>query len=272
MSFAFLHDRAGFAVIQSLLPLSVGADYGRMFCVGVLNTLACVLPAVPIALLSAQGVCALRLSSVPALRGMGGLYVHAFRNVPLLLWLLVLYKVPLSLLPDPAHTLQWFGGAVQLNRRGLYLPGPDGFPVLGRFDVTGGLHLLPEYLALTLGLTLYTAAFMAENLRGAVAAVPNGLREAGLALGLTPRQVHRRIIRPPALRIALPGLIGQAFNLLKNSSLAAAIGYPDVMQIFAGTALSRTGRAAEIMTMTAAVYLSFSLLTVGITARLQRRS
>ena len=268
----FFADRAGFAVIQSLLPLDSAATYGRMYCVGILNTLACVLPAVPAALLLARGVCALRLSRVPTLRAAGAGYVNAFRNVPLLLWLLLLYKAFVTLLPDVPHTLQALGGAIMLNRRGLYLPGFEGLPVLGRFDVTGGIHLLPEYAALTLGLTLYTAAFMAENLRGAIQAVPLGLREAGAALGLTSRQVDRRIIRPPAMRIARPALLGQTFNLLKNSSLAAAIGYPDLMQIFAGTVLSRTGRAVEIMACTAAVYLTCSVLSAQISAALQRQS
>jgi len=120
--------------------------------------------------------------------------------------------------------------------------------------------LSPEFIALTLGLTLYTAAFIAEVVRAGVAAVPRGQTEAAAALGLSRPQAMRYVMLPQALRIIIPPLTNQYLNLTKNSSLAVAIGYPDVVSI-ANTALNQTGRAVECIALVMAVYLCTSLLT-----------
>jgi len=120
--------------------------------------------------------------------------------------------------------------------------------------------LSPEFMALTLGLTLYTAAFIAEVVRAGVAAVPRGQTEASAALGLSRLQAMRHVLLPQALRIIIPPMTNQYLNLTKNSSLAVAIGYPDVVSI-ANTALNQTGRAVECIALVMAVYLCTSLLT-----------
>lgn len=133
-------------------------------------------------------------------------------------------------------------------------------PELQGFNFTGGVRLLPEFVALVLGLSLYTAAFIAEIVRAGVEAVPRGQREAAAALGLTPSQATRLVVRPQAMRLIIPLLTSQYLNLIKNSSLAVFIGYPDLVQVFAGTVLNQTGAAVQVIFITMAVYLAISLL------------
>jgi general L-amino acid transport system permease protein len=137
-------------------------------------------------------------------------------------------------------------------------------PELRGFNFAGGVRLLPEFAALTIALSTYTAAFIAENVRSGVLAVSRGQWEAGESLGLSRGQLLRLIVVPQALRVTLPPLANQYLNLTKNSSLAVAIGYPDLFSVFAGTALSQTGQAIEIIAITMAVYLVISLVTTTI--------
>ncbi|HUD86835.1 MAG TPA: amino acid ABC transporter permease [Xanthobacteraceae bacterium] len=134
-------------------------------------------------------------------------------------------------------------------------------PGLGRFNVRGGLEILPEFAALLIALTVYTAAFIAEVVRAGVLAVPHGQTEAAQALGLRSSTTLRRIIVPQAMRVIVPPLTSQYLALIKNSSLAVAIGYPDLVQVFAGSVLNITGQAVEVIAITMAVYLSISLVT-----------
>ncbi len=134
-------------------------------------------------------------------------------------------------------------------------------PVLRGFNFAGGSRVLPEFAALTIALSTYTAAFIAENVRAGVQSVHKGQWEAGESLGLSRGQLLRWIVVPQALRVILPPLTNQYLNLTKNSSLAVAIGYPDLFSVFAGTTLSQTGQAIEIIAMTMAVYLFISLVT-----------
>jgi general L-amino acid transport system permease protein len=142
-----------------------------------------------------------------------------------------------------------------------------GFPVtfeapqLRGFNFVGGLRLLPEFVALLIALSTYTAAFIAEVVRAGILAVPRGQSEAAFALGLRRSQMLRLIVVPQALRVIIPPLTNQYLNLTKNSSLAVAIGYPDLVAVFAGTALNQTGQAIEIIAITMAVYLTLSLVT-----------
>ena len=137
-------------------------------------------------------------------------------------------------------------------------------PVLKGFNFSGGSPVRPEFVALTLALSTYTAAFIAEIVRAGILSVHKGQMEAGASLGLQRGPVLRLIVIPQALRVILPPLTNQYLNLTKNSSLAVAIGYPDLVSVFAGTTLSQTGQAIEIIGITMGVYLLISLVTSAI--------
>lgn len=144
-------------------------------------------------------------------------------------------------------------------------------PQLEGFNFQGGLQLIPEFVALVVALSLYTAAFIAEIIRAGLLGVAKGQREAAAALGLSSFDTLRLVIFPQALRIIIPPLTSQYLNLTKNSSLAAAIAFPDLVLIFAGTALNITGQAVEIMALTMLVYLVISLLISAFMHSYQRR-
>ncbi|MGY3615151.1 amino acid ABC transporter permease [Bradyrhizobium sp. USDA 10063] len=137
-------------------------------------------------------------------------------------------------------------------------------PVLRGFNFAGGSRLIPEFVALTVALSTYTAAFIAEIVRAGILSVHKGQMEAGSSLGLHRGEVLRLIVIPQAMRVILPPLTNQYLNLTKNSSLAVAIGYPDLVSVFAGTTLSQTGQAIEIIGITMGVYLLISLVTSAI--------
>ena len=138
------------------------------------------------------------------------------------------------------------------------------WPVLRGFNFAGGSRVIPEFVALLVALSTYTAAFIAEIVRAGILSVHRGQMEAGLSLGLKRGSVLRQIVVPQALRVILPPLTNQYLNLTKNSSLAVAIGYPDLVSVFAGTTLSQTGQAIEIIGITMGVYLLISLVTSAI--------
>jgi general L-amino acid transport system permease protein len=137
-------------------------------------------------------------------------------------------------------------------------------PELKGFNFSGGSRIIPEFVALTLALSTYTAAFIAEIVRAGIQSVHKGQMEAGSSLGLPRGSTLRLIVVPQAMRVILPPLTNQYLNLTKNSSLAVAIGYPDLVSVFAGTTLSQTGQAIEIIAMTMGVYLLISLVTSAI--------
>lgn len=132
-------------------------------------------------------------------------------------------------------------------------------PELTGFNFRGGWVMIPELMALTLALTIYTAAFIAENVRSGIMAVSHGQTEAARSLGLRPGVTLRLVIIPQALRVIIPPLTSQYLNLAKNSSLAAGIGYPDMVSLFAGTVLNQTGQAIEVIAITMSVYLAISI-------------
>lgn len=134
-------------------------------------------------------------------------------------------------------------------------------PVLNRFNFKGGLELPPEFVALVFGLSIYTAAFIAELVRGGIQSVSHGQTEAAEALGLKEGDRLRLVIVPQAMRVIIPPLTSQFLNLTKNSSLGAAIGYPELVNVFTGTTLNQTGRAIEVIALTMLVYLILSLGT-----------
>jgi general L-amino acid transport system permease protein len=159
----------------------------------------------------------------------------------------------------------------------LLLAALAGFPVtfeypeIGRFNIRGGLEILPEFAALLFALSIYTAAFIAEAVRAGIQAVSHGQTEAAYSLGLRPGPTLRLVVVPQAMRVIVPPLTNQYLNLTKNSSLAVAIGYPDLVQVFTGTVLNQTGQAVEVVAITMAVYLTISLVTSGLMNLYNRR-
>lgn len=135
------------------------------------------------------------------------------------------------------------------------------YPQLHGFNIAGGIQVIPELIALWAGLTIYASAFIAEIVRAAILSVHKGQREAALSLGLRPRQVLSKIVLPQALRVMIPPLTSQYLNIIKSSSLGAAVAYPELFQIFAGTVLQQTAREIETMFLLMAIFLSISLAT-----------
>lgn len=135
------------------------------------------------------------------------------------------------------------------------------YPELKGFNFQGGIVIQPEFMALLLGLSIYTASFIAEIVRAGILGVSRGQKEAARAIGLSNGQMLRLVVIPQAARIIIPPLTSQFLNLTKNSSLAVAIGYPDFVSVFTGTVLNQTGQAVEVILLTMAVYLTLSLLT-----------
>jgi general L-amino acid transport system permease protein len=145
-------------------------------------------------------------------------------------------------------------------------------PVLQGFNFTGGLVVPPELVALWAGLAIYGAAFIAEIVRGSIEGIPRGQTEAAASLGLPPQPILWLVVLPQALRIMIPQLTSQYLNLIKSSSLGAAIAYPEIVQIFAGTVLNQSGRAIEVMVIVMAVFLAINLAAAAAMARLDARA
>lgn len=274
--FDFLTDPAGFAIGESLLPFESTDSVLWALAAGLANTLRVALPAILASTLLGTLIGLGRLSPNLLLRGLCTAYVETLRNVPLLLQLLAWYFVVTDLLPLSSEALQ-LAPHVFLSKSGLAIPwlgGDSGvldLPLRGELNIVGGATLTPEFLALFLGLSLYTAAYVAETVRAGIQAVPRGQSDAALALGLTRVQLFRLVLLPQALRSIIPPLTNQHLSLTKNASLAVAIGYPDLVSV-ANTTLNQTGRAAECIALIMAVYLILSLLTAWLSAWLERRS
>lgn len=267
--FDFLAQPAGFGLSEGWLVFDSGQALWRAFLAGVVNT---VRAAVPAALL-AVGLGVLlgigRLAPHLLVRALCASYVEALRNVPLLVQLLMLYFALTQLLPDSTEPLQMLPG-VWLSKGGLALPWPVveagawwprqlEWPEQTSFNVIGGAALSPEYLTIVLGLGLYTAAFVAEIVRAGILSVPVGQKLAARALGLSPGRELHLVVLPQALRVIVPSLTNQLLSLTKNSSLAVAVGYPELVSV-ANTSLNSTGKAFECIAIVMAVYLTLSLL------------
>lgn len=250
--FDFLLQPAGFDIGESVLAFDSSEAYWRAFLAGLLNTLRVALLGIVLATLLGCLLGVGRFSRNALARGLCAAYVELFRNIPLLLQLLMWYLLLAEALP--ALDAPWQLGALTLSKNGL------AYGAAGDADTEALFTLSPEFLALLLGLSLYTAAFVAEVVRAGIAAVPRGQFEAAAALGLSHAQALRRVVLPQALRVIIPPLTNQYLNLTKNSSLAVAIGYPDVVSI-ANTAINQTGRAVECIAIVMLVYLCTSLAT-----------
>jgi general L-amino acid transport system permease protein len=321
--FGFLGNTAGFSIGESLIEYSEESSYGRVFWVGLMNTLLVSACGVVLATILGFVIGVARLSSNWLISKLAAVYIEILRNIPLLLQIFFWYFAVLRPLPSPRQSVSLFD-SIFLNNRGISAPKPtpeDGFwlvgsaivvalvaivllvrwahqrqdrtgeqfhtfwvslgilvglpllaaavagfpmhldyPELRGFNFVGGMVLSPEFVALLLALSTYTASFIAEIVRAGIQAVSHGQSEAAHALGLRTGPTLRLIIIPQALRVIIPPLTSQYLNLTKNSSLAAAIAYPDIVLVFAGTALMQTGQAVEIMGITLGVYLTISLL------------
>jgi len=266
--FGFLHTQAGFQIAQSLIPFGPASPYLDAVVAAALNTLLVIALAGVLGTLLALVVAFGRLSPPGIVRAACGAYVETFRNIPVLLQILFWYASAIALLPGVADSLQ-FGGAL-LNNRGLFLPLGGDRPHVEGFDVSGGIAILPELIALTLGLSIYNSAFLAEIFRAGILSVPRGQIEAATSVGLTGVRAALLVTLPQALRVALPAAGGQYQILAKSSALAAAVGYPDIMQIVGGTIASQTSQALEAMALVVVMYATINLciaLVVGVANR-----
>ncbi len=335
ISFGFLSQRAGYDINQALIPYNNNMTHGRAALVGMLNTLLLALCGCLAATIVGVLAGVLRLSKNWIVSRLMGVYVEGFRNVPLVLWILLTYAVLTEAAPQPRDFAE--GGSVSaalsglygltgiaVTNRGTYVPSPvwtegawmllvvlalslagiwawrryararqmatgDRLPVLwislallivplvlaflilgrpvsfdspvaGRFNFQGGVTVLNSFVALWLALSLYTGAFIAENVRAGILAVSRGQTEAAAALGLQPGRVMSLVVLPQALRVIIPPLISQYLNLTKNSSLAIAVGYMDVKATLGGITINQTGRELEGMLLLAGFYLAVSLI------------
>jgi general L-amino acid transport system permease protein len=330
INFSFLWQRAGYDINQMLIPYDSSMSHGRAALVGIVNTLLVALLGCAMATVLGIAAGVLRLSKNWIVARLMAVYVEGFRNVPLVLWILLIYAVFTEATPAPRAFAE--GGTasmimfdtVAVTNRGVYLPRPvwgEGslilvivlslsilavflyrrwvqrqlfdkgrilpllfpsiaivilpvlatffllgrplsfeVPTLGGFNFEGGLQVRNSLTALWLALSLYTGAFIAENVRAGVLAVSRGQSEAAFALGLRPNRAMQLVILPQALRVIIPPLISQYLNLTKNSSLAIAVGYMDVRATLGGITINQTGRELEGILLLGAFYLSVSLL------------
>ena len=342
-SFGFLTVRSGYDINQRLIEYSSDSTHARAFLVGLLNTLlvgfiACITATI-------VGVLAgvLRLSKNWIVARLMTVYVEAFRNIPLLIWILLIFAVMTESMPAPnafrgenATSSLLFFDSVAVTNRGIYIPEPLfhrslgnldlgiflvsidllaiiavlvgsflvhrallanatkvqnatglrpvtwwksiliwvvpivalkfalgfhlGYPELRGFNFVGGTHLRNSLIALWFALTVYTGAFIAENVRSGILAISRGQTEAAFALGLRPGLTTRLVILPQALRVIIPPMISQYLNIIKNTSLALAVGYMDIRSTLGGITINQTGRELEGMLLMMLTYLVISLL------------
>jgi general L-amino acid transport system permease protein len=268
--FGFLSRQAGFEIGETTLVAYSAADsYFKALIVGLLNTFRVALPAIFFSTLLGTALGLSRLAPNWLLAKLASGYVELARNVPLVVQLFFWYAVITESLPAPADALSPLPGFF-LSNRGFALPAlvwqipiAIDYPMLSGFDFAGGVSLSPEFVALFLGLTLYTSAFIGEIVRAGILAVHRGQFEAARSLGLNNRQALRFIILPQALRVIVPPVTSQYLNCTKNSSLAVAIGYPDLVAI-ANTIINQTGQAIEGIAIIMLVYLTISLAIAGV--------
>ena len=262
LSWRWLNQPAGFDISESLIPFNAQLPYWRALAAGLVNTIRAVLVGLVGATLLGTLVGMASFSHNGLLKRLARIYVEVVRNIPLLLQLVFWYFVVFLTLPNGAAALQLPG--IVLAKSGLYLAGlGEGLRWLGPQLVNGvwqaPIRLTVEFAALLTGLIVYSGAFIAEVVRGGLAAVPKGQWEAASSLGLGWFATLRHIVLPQSLRVIVPGLNTQYISLAKNSSLAVAVGFSDLYSV-AETTLNQTGRALEVYLLLLGAYLALDLV------------
>ena len=317
----YLSREAGFEIGDSMIPYSPASTYARAILVGMLNTLKVAVLGIILSTILGTLIGIGRLSPNWLLSKICEWYVEAFRNVPLLLWLFLFYKLISEAFPGPRQAISLLG-SLFLSNRGLYFPVPLADPIhhwmavgllvgivaafvvkrwakrrqeatglpfptiraaialvigvplvvwllggaphhmswpeLKGFNFQGGTVIQPEFTALLVGLVIYTSAFIAEIVRSGILALNKGQSEAAMALGLSRAQSMRLVLLPQAMRVIVPPMTSQYLNITKNSSLAIAIGYPDLVAAVNVT-INQTGQAIENILIIMAAFLTVSL-------------
>ena len=253
LSWSWLGQPAGFDLAETILPFDASLPYWRAMLAGLVNTLRVVIAGLVGATVLGTLIGTASFSSNGLLRGLARVYVEVIRNIHLLLQLIFWYFVVFLSLPNGTDAIQLPG--LVLAKSGLFL----GDPQLVNGVWQAPLRFTVEFGALLTGLVAYTAAFIAEVVRGGIASVPKGQWEAASSLGFAPLLTLRRIVLPQALRVIVPGLNSQYISLAKNSSLAVACGFTDLYSV-SETTLNQTGRAVEVMLILLGSYLVIDLV------------
>ncbi|WP_299025121.1 ABC transporter permease subunit [uncultured Sulfitobacter sp.] len=337
ISFAFLGSPAGYDINQTLIEYDSQSSNMRAAFVGIINTLLVAFLACITATIFGVIAGVLRLSNNWLVRKLMAVYVEIFRNIPVLIWIIIIFTIMTAVMPsprdfrgdDPASSMLM--DMFAFTNRGVYVPGPyftRGFggaegsglnwllviatlvgsfiatrfftkranaiqeatgvrpstlwsnlaiwfvpiiavclilglswemPALKGFNFSGGIKIGGPLIALWFALSIYTGAFIAENVRAGIQAVSKGQTEAAAALGLRSGRIMNLVVLPQALRVIIPPLISQYLNITKNSSLAIAVGYADITATLGGITLNQTGRAIECVLLLMAFYLVISL-------------
>jgi len=329
ISFQFLGNPAGYDINQTLIPYTSQSSNLQAAWVGIINTLLVSFLACLTATVFGVVAGVLRLSNNWLVRKLMAGYVEIFRNIPVLIWILIIYTIMTAAMPapsafrgdDPASSMML--GSFAFTNRGVYIPGPVwgpgstivvatfvasiigvfayrryatkllydtgrllpmlwpsvaillvptivvffllgmpiglDYPALKGFNFRGGIQIGAPLIALWFALSIYTGAFIAENVRAGIQAVSRGQTEAAAALGLRPGRVMNLVVLPQALRVIIPPLISNYLNITKNSSLAILVGYADITATLGGITLNQTGRAIECVVLLMLFYLVISL-------------
>ncbi|MBN3960711.1 ABC transporter permease subunit [Nostoc sp. NMS8] len=252
--FDFLKQQASFDIGEKLISYKPTDTYSRALWVGLINSLRVAIAGIFLTTIVGISAGIARLSDNWLVRNITMVYVEVFRNTPLLLQLLFWYFAVFISFPKTENKISLWG-FIGVSQNGLEFP---------------WFTLSPEFSTLLLGLTFYTGAFIAEIVRGGIQSVPKGQWEAARSLGLKPGLVMRLVIFPQALRVIIPPLTSQYLNLTKNTSLAIAIGYPDIYFV-ASTTFNQTGKAVEVILLIILTYLTLSL-TISVVMNLFNRS
>jgi len=329
ISYSFLYVPAGYDINQTLIDYNSQSTNLRAAVVGILNTLLVAFLACVTATILGVIAGVARLSNNWLVSKMMSVYVEIFRNIPVLIWILMIYTLMTAVLPAPNAfrgdnaTSSMLFDAFAFTNRGIYVPAPVwgpgsmivvatfvlsivaavayrkyavnllfrtgkllptgwptlaillvptllvffvmgspiglDYPALKGFNFRGGLQIGAPLIALWLALSVYTGAFIAENVRAGIQAVSKGQTEAAASLGLRPKRIMNLVVLPQALRVIIPPLISQYLNITKNSSLAIAVGYADITATLGGITLNQTGRAIECVLLLMLFYLTISL-------------
>ncbi len=329
ISYTFLGDPAGYDINQTLVEYDSQSPHSQAALVGILNTLLVAFLACVTATIFGVIAGVLRLSKNWLVAKLMSFYVEIFRNIPVLIWIIIIFTIMTAVMPaprafrgdEPEATMLL--GMFAFTNRGVYVPAPVwgpgsmvvvitfiasiigvvayrryatnllystgkllpmgwpslaifflptilmffimgrpiglDVPELGGFNFKGGIQIGAPLIALWFALSIYTGAFIAENVRAGIQAVSKGQTEAASALGLRPNRVMNLVVLPQALRVIIPPLISQYLNITKNSSLAIAVGYADITATLGGITLNQTGRAIECVLLLMLFYLTISL-------------